>query len=174
MQRLKNLTSGQCADTVLRTLFLERLSDSVRGILAANDTADLAQLALQADKIMDFTKGIPRVDAVSSPSTQQECSAEVVELRHRVEELSRQGKIILQIAGRNVVHTRARVIVHEAHPDSGKRQCVITTQNLVEMLRSVDSRVPGLVRFRRRETKSAKPHRGKRGGLSDGTTPHNY
>lgn len=86
----RNLAGGQCTDTVLHSFFLERLPDPVRGILAANDTIDLAQLAHQADKIMDYTRSTPRVDAVNSPSSQPEQSAEISELRRRIEELMRQ------------------------------------------------------------------------------------
>lgn len=89
LQRLRNLAAGQCSDTVLRTFFLERLPDPVRGILAANDATDLAQLALQADKIMDYTRGAPRIDAVNFPSTRPGHSTEIAEL-HRVEKLTRQ------------------------------------------------------------------------------------
>lgn len=92
LQRLRNLAAGQCADTVIRALFLERLPDTVRGILAANETADLAQLATQADKIIDFTKSAAHVNtvAVSYPAPQQEPPSEVAELRRRVDELTRQ------------------------------------------------------------------------------------
>lgn len=51
LHRLCNLTAGQCTDTVLRTLFLERLSNSVKSILVASD-ADTAD-PMQIDKIID-------------------------------------------------------------------------------------------------------------------------
>ncbi|XP_029157883.1 uncharacterized protein LOC114930298 [Nylanderia fulva] len=89
LQRLRNLAAGQCSHSVLRTLFLERLPDPVRGILAANDTADLVQLALQADEIMDYTRGAPRINAVNSLSIPDH-STEIAELHRRIEELTRQ------------------------------------------------------------------------------------
>ena len=50
---LRNNASGQCNNTILKSLFLEHLPESVRSILAVSDSNDLYKLALMADKIME-------------------------------------------------------------------------------------------------------------------------
>lgn len=67
LQRLRNLASGQCSDTVIRTLFLEQLPAGIRKILAICETADLNKLAAQADKIAEISQAT--VAAVGSSST---------------------------------------------------------------------------------------------------------
>jgi len=44
LQKLRNLAGGQC-NAVLKTLFLEQLSDNVRSILAIYKVTDLTRLA---------------------------------------------------------------------------------------------------------------------------------
>lgn len=51
--QLRNVSSGQCSDTVLRSLFLERLPEKVKIILAVSSSVTLDDLALLADKIME-------------------------------------------------------------------------------------------------------------------------
>ncbi|KZC05428.1 hypothetical protein WN55_05458, partial [Dufourea novaeangliae] len=96
LQRLRNLSSGQCSDTVLRTLFLEQLPENVRAILAISEGTDLCKLALQANKIYEILgSGVStvnevrdrriEVDASSSPpsSAAANCS-----LRDQLEEIT--------------------------------------------------------------------------------------
>ncbi|XP_076545909.1 uncharacterized protein LOC143305609 [Osmia lignaria lignaria] len=45
--------TGKCPDNLLRTLFLERLPEKVRTILAVSVNADLSMLAEQADRICE-------------------------------------------------------------------------------------------------------------------------
>ncbi|XP_017476409.1 PREDICTED: uncharacterized protein LOC108366498 [Rhagoletis zephyria] len=49
---LRNAASGSCNKTVLKSLFLEHLPDTVRAILAVSPSDDIDSLALIADKIM--------------------------------------------------------------------------------------------------------------------------
>lgn len=56
LQRLRNLAGGLCADKVVRSLFLEQLPESARGILAISQVDDLNQLVAQADRIIDIMK----------------------------------------------------------------------------------------------------------------------
>lgn len=53
LQRLRNLAGGQCNDHVIRSLFLEQLSDTTRGILAVNEACELNVLAAQSDRIYE-------------------------------------------------------------------------------------------------------------------------
>ncbi|XP_020297399.1 uncharacterized protein LOC109861954 [Pseudomyrmex gracilis] len=56
LQHLRNLAGGQCTDNVVRSLFLEQLPESARGILSISQVNDLNQLAIQADRIIDIMK----------------------------------------------------------------------------------------------------------------------
>ncbi|XP_076232889.1 uncharacterized protein LOC143178244 [Calliopsis andreniformis] len=64
LQKLRNLSNGQCNDSILRSLFLERLPDNIRSILAISEVSDLQKLALQADKIYEMSKS--HISAISS------------------------------------------------------------------------------------------------------------
>ena len=37
LQKIKNLSEGQCSESILRTLFLEQLPDQIRGIVSINE-----------------------------------------------------------------------------------------------------------------------------------------
>lgn len=63
LQRLRNLTGGQCNDNIIRTLFLEQLPENVQAILAISESNDINKLAQQADKIMEAI--VPHVAAVT-------------------------------------------------------------------------------------------------------------
>ncbi|XP_076394275.1 uncharacterized protein LOC143265518 [Megachile rotundata] len=54
LQKLRNLAGDQINETVLRSLFLGQLPENVRSILVISETRDLANLALQADKILEM------------------------------------------------------------------------------------------------------------------------
>jgi len=64
LQRLRNLAGGQCTNSVIRSLFLEQLPESVRGILAISPTEDLSVLALQANRIIEVIK--PQIATIKS------------------------------------------------------------------------------------------------------------
>lgn len=53
LQRLKSLSAGKINDEVLKALFLERLPEKIRCILAVCDSSDIEKLANQADKILE-------------------------------------------------------------------------------------------------------------------------
>lgn len=90
LQRIRNLAAGQVTDNVVRTLFLEQLPENIRSILAISQVEDLAQLALQADKIVEVSK--PQVMAVSSNGTPPDSNAvsepTIAELKTMIEELA--------------------------------------------------------------------------------------
>lgn len=52
LQRMKCLAAGKVSDDVLKSLFLDRLPEKVRCILAVCDSQDLDKLATQADRIL--------------------------------------------------------------------------------------------------------------------------
>lgn len=56
LQRLKNLASGQCNESVLRSLFMEQMPEYIRSILAISQLDDLTTLATQADHIAEVTR----------------------------------------------------------------------------------------------------------------------
>ncbi|KAK2578836.1 hypothetical protein KPH14_012191 [Odynerus spinipes] len=67
LQKLRNLSSGQCNDSVLKSLFMEQMPENVRAILAASGVVDLQKLATTADKIVEVTKsGINDVHGVTA------------------------------------------------------------------------------------------------------------
>lgn len=68
LQRLRNLAGGQCNDNVLRSLFLEQLPESTRGILAISQLDDLSLLAAQADRIMEVSR--PQISAIGQSATE--------------------------------------------------------------------------------------------------------
>lgn len=53
LQELKNLAGDQCSNNILKTLFVEQLPESYRGILATIEEPDLNKFAAIADKIAD-------------------------------------------------------------------------------------------------------------------------
>lgn len=53
LQRLRNLSGGQCNDAVMRTLFMEQIPKNVRSILAISQLEDLTLLATQADRVVE-------------------------------------------------------------------------------------------------------------------------
>ena len=56
LQKIKNLSEGQCSDSILRTLFLEQLPDEIRGIVSINEQTNLSKLAQQAEKILEYSR----------------------------------------------------------------------------------------------------------------------
>jgi len=94
LQKLRNLAEGQCNDAVLKTLFLEQLSDNLRNILAICEDTDLTRLAQLADKVFETSKpNVTQVDiaAKASPiknaTTSCGCAASINELTRQVREL---------------------------------------------------------------------------------------
>lgn len=92
LQRLRNLAGGDGTDSIIRSLFLEQLPESARGILAVSPEGDLDTLAIQANKIMEAIK--PQVALVRAGSQQPDTSnaptgiqAQVNEIRNMVEKL---------------------------------------------------------------------------------------
>ncbi|XP_037806220.1 uncharacterized protein LOC119600195 [Lucilia sericata] len=53
LQRMKSLSNGKVSSDILKTLFMERLPDKVKSILAVCETNDVDKLAFQADKIVE-------------------------------------------------------------------------------------------------------------------------
>ncbi|XP_071577032.1 uncharacterized protein [Temnothorax nylanderi] len=62
LQRLRNLAGRACGDSILRTLFLEQLPESIRAVLAIGGVEDLTTLAMQADKAIEVMKPLTGAD----------------------------------------------------------------------------------------------------------------
>lgn len=73
LQRMKSLSSGKVGNDILKTLFLERLPDKVKSILAVCETNDIDKLAVQADKIVEaFSNSTSMFISEVSPNTNEE------------------------------------------------------------------------------------------------------
>ncbi|XP_071575620.1 uncharacterized protein [Temnothorax nylanderi] len=91
LQRLRNLAGRACGDSILRTLFLEQLPESIRAVLAVGGVEDLTTLAMQADKAMEVMKPVISAVAIHSTSTSQPVSTleqQIAELKKQVEALT--------------------------------------------------------------------------------------
>ena len=92
LSRLRNLSDGQCNDSVIKFSFLDHLPSQHRAILVSTGLSDLNRLAQTADEIAD-THSIsePQVSAVSSRRTTSPCSsnleAKVDALAQKLEQL---------------------------------------------------------------------------------------
>ncbi|KAK1120255.1 hypothetical protein K0M31_012617 [Melipona bicolor] len=54
LQRMRSMIDKKVPDTVLRTIFLEQIPQSLHNILVVSHDADLSTLAVLADRIMEF------------------------------------------------------------------------------------------------------------------------
>lgn len=96
LQRLRNLSGGQCNDTVLRSIFVEQLPSNARAILAGSRIESLSELAEHADKIFEAIRpSIAVVNAAehSSSSTNNDVDdlrATIAALTTTVRKLARQ------------------------------------------------------------------------------------
>lgn len=72
LAHMKHLASGQCGAAVLRSLFLEKMPESIRPVLVVSEVDDLDKLAAMADKMVQATNmHISRVDSSSSSTFSQ-------------------------------------------------------------------------------------------------------
>ena len=70
LSRLRNLSDGQCNDSVIKSIFLEHLPSHHRAILVSTGLNDLNRLAQTADEIADtYSISESQVSAVSSRRT---------------------------------------------------------------------------------------------------------
>ena len=85
---LRNSASGQCNNTVLKSLFMEHLPESVRAILSVSESTDLDNLALIADKIMENQNSHMISDIkTSSYSSNSDLRATVEQLTSKIDQL---------------------------------------------------------------------------------------
>ena len=94
LQRMKSLSGGQVNNDILRTLFLERLPDKIKTILAVCDGTDVDKLALQADKISEaISNSTYFVSAVStSNNSGDELSRKLDQIMSRIESLESRSR----------------------------------------------------------------------------------
>ncbi|XP_017467966.1 PREDICTED: uncharacterized protein LOC108360268 [Rhagoletis zephyria] len=83
LKRMKELASGRINDDVLKSLWIERLPDSIRSVITIVD-GDSTQMALQADRMIEM-QSFPGVSAVQSST--QSFAAEIDALRKEIAEL---------------------------------------------------------------------------------------
>lgn len=90
LKRMKDLAGNSITDDALKSLWLQRLPESIRAVISIGD-GDSTQWAKQADKMMEVTN-LPSISAVSNP-LQDEIAAlrkEIAELKtHRGRSMSR-------------------------------------------------------------------------------------
>ena len=76
ISRLRNLSDGQCNDSVIKSIFLEHLPSQHRAILVSTGLSDSNHLAQTADEIADtYSISEPQISAVSSRRTTSPCSS---------------------------------------------------------------------------------------------------
>ncbi|XP_066600623.1 uncharacterized protein [Prorops nasuta] len=118
LQKLRNLAAGQCSDSVLRTLFLEQIPESVRAVLVVSETLDLSKLAIQADKIMEMVKPSGNLSTCYEVANKEKLidpvQKELEDLRLRIQQLEKRN-----YAGRN----RSRSSSRNARKRSTSREC---------------------------------------------------
>ncbi|XP_018367051.1 PREDICTED: uncharacterized protein LOC108763704 [Trachymyrmex cornetzi] len=96
LQRLRNLAEGQVSDQILKSIFMERLPENIRAILAISEVTDLSKLAAQADKVMEVAKPFPGSIQAVSPETDDntslvnKVSADIAELTKQIAKLTKQ------------------------------------------------------------------------------------
>ena len=85
---MRNAASGQCNTTVLKSLFMEHMPESVRTILSVSQVTDLDNLALIADKIVE-NQSPAFIGAVNTTkdNTVSELQAAVKSLTDKVDKL---------------------------------------------------------------------------------------
>lgn len=103
LQRLRNLSGGQCNDSVLRTLFMEQLPENIRTVLAISEMTDLSKLAAQADKVADIVK--PSIAAVAPVGSQTSASSSSDE---KVEELTKMVNLLVKEVKKCRFRSRSR------------------------------------------------------------------
>lgn len=94
LQRMKSLAAGKASTDILKTLFLERLPDKVKSILAVCETSDLEKLALQADKIVEaFSNSTSMfVSEISPPPNEDDVSKKLDTLIARIDALETRSR----------------------------------------------------------------------------------
>lgn len=79
LKRMKDLAGNKISDDALKSLWMERLPETVRSIVTIVD-GNSAQMALQADKLMEV-QNYPTISTVQQDST---LKAEIEELRNQI------------------------------------------------------------------------------------------
>lgn len=79
LKRMKDLANGKIDDEVLKSLWIERLPESIRSVITIVD-GDSAQMALQADKMME----VQQFSGVSAVQSKNPLQAEIEALRKEV------------------------------------------------------------------------------------------
>lgn len=103
---LRNAASGSCNNTVLKSLFLEHLPDSVRAILAVSPSDDIDSLALIADKIMENQTSSNVFEVKSnrrapSPNKIDKLTEDMATLTAKVDKLAAAVKVLQNPRGRS-------------------------------------------------------------------------
>lgn len=87
LKRMKDLAGNKISDDALKSLWMERLPETVRSIVAIVD-GNTTQMALQADKLMEV-QNYPSISSVQPESTLR---AEIEELRSQLQEMRSSNK----------------------------------------------------------------------------------
>lgn len=82
--KIKNLGGEQVNENIMKSIFLDQLSDQTKTILSISEIEDLSKLAEQADKIHEITT--PQVSAVTV-SMESSIMEKLNSLQHQIEEL---------------------------------------------------------------------------------------
>ncbi|XP_014205401.1 uncharacterized protein LOC106637208 [Copidosoma floridanum] len=121
LQRLKQLSAGQCNEAVLRAIFLDYLPKSVRSHLVVNENQEITQLAQQADKIVEILKPtkseICAVETRHASHSETNTHAEIAELKQLINTLAQEVK---RLSGQGQRNSRDRTRSRSRHRKQNK------------------------------------------------------
>lgn len=114
LREMRVLAKNFVSDTILQTLWLQRLPTNIQVVLSASSGLDLTKMSEIADKVIEVTTSSPVfVSEVSIKSTKQNlcgCEDRISELSNQISDISRKLDNLL----RNRSRSRARSTSKEA------------------------------------------------------------
>lgn len=108
MRKMKSLAGADISKKVLKTLWLEKLPDSVKNILIVS-AEDLDRLALMADRIVEMS---PRNELYSLNSQQQESQGALADILKKISSLEQKVASISMTRSRGRSNSRSRSSSH--------------------------------------------------------------
>ena len=109
LQKMRSLATDDISDKVIKTLWLDKLPDSIKNILIVSEEA-LTQLAVMADKIAEMNPKLQLYSASSNTNSFEEVLTKISNLEQQIEKLnfSRQSRPRNQNFSQNRSGSRSR------------------------------------------------------------------
>ncbi|GFY27551.1 transposon Ty3-I Gag-Pol polyprotein [Trichonephila clavipes] len=114
LQKLKTVATSDISDNLIKTLWLEKLTESIKNILVVSDE-NLSKLAVMADKISDMTPRTEIFESGKSLDCGEATSSRDQLLLDRIQSLEEQ---ICQLSILHISRTKER---NSFHPKSRSR-----------------------------------------------------